>query len=153
MDRVIREIQAKLSNDMLQDPYRTRVEILGAHPFTGHSRVACEALWHLTDVRERGYKPRALKVGEDSHWFLQHPDGTIYDPTVVVLDPCTDYSKSKGMWFRAKPSKWCRVLLKRIHDERGRRASSATGRGAGHSPGQDPGPAGRDPGEAPHSAG
>lgn len=123
-DSYVDTVQRHLTVDLLHNPHRARVTLLGAHPHTGHSYAASEALFHWV-AAGHGFKPRRVKYEMSVHWFLQHPDGRILDPTVKQFSEVPPYDKSCGCTFVTKtPSTRATELLKRIADaQRPRQAS------------------------------
>ena len=107
-------IQAQLTPDLLNAEWRQRVQP-GDHPTTGHCYVAAEAAYHLYGKR-RGFQPRVLRVGEVTHWYLEHPKtGERIDPTAEQFEAPLPYQDGRYCPFLTKQaSKRARVLLRRV---------------------------------------
>lgn len=115
IESIIKSIQENLSEDLLKKKYRREVY---PHVTTGHCYLATEALYHLIG-KELGYKPMCCSLGEGrTHWYLQHPDGSIADPTAeqylaVGEEPPYHLGKGKG-FCTLYPSKRAVTLMERI---------------------------------------
>ncbi len=105
----------------------------------GNCYVASEALYHLLGGKAAGWKPMHLRLDApapaNSHWFLQHKNGTILDPTVQQFKfALPDYSAARGCGFlTTKPSKRAVILMEKIlwgeRPEYGSDYSAVRGRG------------------------
>ncbi len=92
------------------------------HPMAGFSYVASEALYHL-GAREAGFIPVTLRVGDDVHWYLRHPDGRLLDPTADQFrehpPSLLERRSARGRGFLTRhPSKRCRIALERLDEMR-----------------------------------
>jgi hypothetical protein len=76
-DKLKREVQAALSDDLLVAKHRD-----GVGKFDGHSYVACEAYWHLAGGKESGLRPMQLRRDGVSHWWLVDAKGRVVDLTL-----------------------------------------------------------------------
>lgn len=120
----VARVRAALSPDLLPPAWRR-----ANPPFpAGYCYVASEALYHLLGGREAGWTPMRARVGEGTHWYLRHQDGTILDPTADQFPPYEQapiYLRGRGCGFLTRnPSRRTRVLLERVglyrEDEKGR---------------------------------
>jgi hypothetical protein len=79
---VARAVQSALHVGDLKPEYRALHARGGCDRFTGHCFVATNAFWHLMGARNGPYRPRHVKVGDASHWFLVDTrNGAIVDLT------------------------------------------------------------------------
>jgi hypothetical protein len=77
--------------------------------------VACEVLYHLFDLRAKGWSPAVVQHGGDTHWFLRHGDGRVIDPTAFQFETAPPYSSARGCGFLTKgPSKRARRVLEAL---------------------------------------
>ena len=76
-DKLKREIQAVLTDELVQDQYRT-----GHGKFDGFAYVAAEAYFHLGGGYDAGLQPMQLKHRGKSHWWLLDPAGRVVDLTL-----------------------------------------------------------------------
>ena len=76
-DKLKREIQAVLTDELAQDQYRT-----GQGKFDGFAYVAAEAYFHLGGGYDAGLQPMQLKHRGKSHWWLLDPAGRVVDLTL-----------------------------------------------------------------------
>jgi hypothetical protein len=102
MRTVMGLIHASLSDDLLSREWRGRKKA-SDHPTFGHCYLGAETLWYLWG-KKRGFYPKVISGRGWTHWFLEHSDGRIADPT-------------SGQWRR-----------ERIPYERGRRCAFLTQR-------------------------
>lgn len=95
----------------------------------GNCYVATEALYHILGGQKSDWKPMRMKIGEETHWFLEHRYWRIrIDPSRLQFpakqrremerfgpDGLTSYDKAKGSGFLTKkPSKRARKLMKEL---------------------------------------
>jgi hypothetical protein len=112
---VIRAVQAVLSPDLLKADWRARLRP-DAHPTAGHCYAAAEAAWHLWG-RERGYRARVARYDGGTHWWLQHANGDVLDPTAEQFLPgLPPYDRGVPIGFLtgARASKRAAVIIARV---------------------------------------
>jgi hypothetical protein len=81
-------------------------------PLAGHCYVASEALYHLVGGRDNGWKPMVIRHEGSTHWWLQGPDGQIFDLTSEQFRSPVPYEQGRGTGFLTRePSKRARVVL------------------------------------------
>ena len=107
------QIIANLDDSLLKPEY-----IGKGHKLHGHCYVAAEAYYHLWGKVD-GYFPVRAKDGHGvTHWWLQHKDGTIVDPTSAqyrMVGEVPPYNKGiKGGFLTKEPSKRTQILMDRI---------------------------------------
>lgn len=94
------------------------------HPnrFAGHCYAATEALYHLMNGKETGWKVRRGHHENDTHWWLYHPEhGVVLDPTAEQFKKPVPYGKLKtrdgrdsaGGFLTKEPSKRARIIMER----------------------------------------
>lgn len=111
-DSLVENIQQNLTPDLLKSRYRNQTP--SQHPHTGHCYVATEVLYHLWG-KHHGAKPMRMKVGDDVHWWLQHPTLGVIDPTAAQFPFPVEYEKGRGGGFLTRePSARARVLMGRV---------------------------------------
>jgi hypothetical protein len=117
-DKLKREVQAVLSDELAQDRYRS-----GFGRFDGFAYVAAEAYFHLAGGWDAGFKPMQLKYRGKSHWWLLDPDGRVID---LVLGPRETskfpYHRGKCRPFRYTPagiSRRAHTVVERAQARRG----------------------------------
>ena len=111
----ISKIVRALSPELLEPRWRRRVKT-GDHPTTGHCYIAAEALFHFWG-KERGFKPKVISFGRGiTHWYLEHPDGRIADPSAAQFDgEPIPYDRGRGCSFlTVRPSRRARIVLARL---------------------------------------
>lgn len=114
---VVRAVQRCLHPGLLKPEHRRRAERVPKErrPLAGHCAVASEAVYFMLGGKRAGWKPATLRVsGDVVHWFLQHKDGRVVDPTAGQFACAVDYSKGRGRGFPtpgAKPSKRARAVI------------------------------------------
>lgn len=110
--RITRALAGGLRDNLLKPRYRRQPH---RSWLEGHCYVMSEALYHLWG-KYNGFRPHQMVVGDVSHWFLKHEDGTVWDPTAGQFSPkILDYSKARPRPFLTqKPSKRTQELLHRI---------------------------------------
>lgn len=113
VERIIKSVVQSLSPDLLKGQYKNPQKNL--HPTTGHCYAASEACYYLLDGKKNNLKACVAKDGNETHWWLQAPDGQIIDPTKeqytsLRIDP--PYQNGKGCGFLTKaPSKRASIIM------------------------------------------
>lgn len=122
----IAAIQAVLSPDLRTAKWAAKAsDDQAVNPMKGHCYVAAEVLFHLLGGKDAGWKamtlnhqtfPQGLPEEGDTHWFLQHADGRIADPTAAQFAPHeVPYAEGKGCGFLTRePSRRARVVMERM---------------------------------------
>jgi hypothetical protein len=99
-DKLKREIQAVLTDELAQDRYRS-----GFGRFDGFAYAAAEAYFHLAGGWDAGLRSMQLRYRGKSHWWLTDPDGRVID---LVLGPRETskfpYHRGKCRPFRYTPA-------------------------------------------------
>ena len=112
-DKLRREIQAVLTDELAQDQYRT-----GHGRFDGFAYVAAEAYFHLGGGYEGGLQPMQLKHRGKSHWWLVDSDGRVIDLTLGPRETSSfPYHRGKRRPFRYTPaglSRRAQTILERV---------------------------------------
>jgi hypothetical protein len=93
----------------------------------GNCYVATEALYHILGGQKGDWKPMRMKVGSETHWFLQHRFWRIrIDPSrlqfrvndrkrLETMFGADSYDTARGSGFLTKrPSKRARKLMKEL---------------------------------------
>lgn len=112
VNHLVATIQQHLTPDLLKPKYRNPET--SQHPHTGHCYVATEALYHLWG-KQHGAKPMRMKVGDDVHWWLEHPSLGVIDPTAKQFPFPVEYEKGKGGGFLTRePSARAQILMTRL---------------------------------------
>ena len=117
-DKLKREIQAVLTDELAQDRYRS-----GFGRFDGFAYVAAEAYFHLASGYDAGLHPMQLKYRGKSHWWLVDSEGRVID---LVLGPRETsrfpYHRGKRRPFRYTPagiSRRAKAIVERVRAARG----------------------------------
>jgi hypothetical protein len=117
-DKLKREVQAVLSEELAQDQYRS-----GFGRFDGFAYVAAEAYFHLAGGWDAGLRPMQLKFRGKSHWWLVDADERVID---LVLGPrersSFPYHRGQCRPFRFTPagiSLRAQTVVKRVGAARG----------------------------------
>lgn len=76
-DKLKREIQAVLTDDLRSDEHR-----LGRGRYDGFAYPAAEAYFHLAGGQDAGLHPMHLKFRGKSHWWLVDSEDRVIDLTV-----------------------------------------------------------------------
>lgn len=106
---LIQAIQSHLTPDLLRPRFRGR-----SHPLAGHCYVASEALYHLWG-REHGYRPKVVRIGSESHWWLSNEAGEEIDITAAQFSSPVPYAEGKFCGFLTRrPSKRAQILIQKI---------------------------------------
>ena len=114
--RIECKIQNALSEDLLKPNQLSKLES-GDHFTTGHCYVAAEAAYHYVGGKRAGWKPICIRLPEikNTHWYIQHKDGMIIDPTKEQFNGRPPYDRGKGSGFLTnKPSRRARTVLEKI---------------------------------------
>lgn len=125
-EHYIPAIQKALSPDLRTPKWAAKASAEdAANPMKGHCYVAAEVLFHLLGGKDAGWKPMTLNHDTfpeglpeqgDTHWYLQHADGRIADPTASQFGAHeVPYDKGKGCGFLTRePSRRARVVMERM---------------------------------------
>ena len=99
-DKLKREIQAVLIDELAQDQYRS-----GFGRFDGFAYVAAEAYFHLAGGYDSGLHPMQLKRRGKSHWWLVDADDRVIDLTLGPRESSDfPYRRGKRRPFRYTPA-------------------------------------------------
>lgn len=115
------KVRRSLSPDLLSPAYRPYYNPQ-LSPATGHCYVASEACYYLLGWdQDPNWKPMVAKYPGGNHWWLQHKDGTIFDPTADQFDHAPfdiPYHEGRGCGFLTKaPSKRAQELMRRVQQQ------------------------------------
>ncbi len=79
----------------------------------GNCYVTSEALYHLLGGKKAGWVPMRMRIGVETHWFLQHREsGLRIDATASQFLTPQDYSTARGSGFLTRePSRRARMLM------------------------------------------
>ena len=89
----------KMGKKHLRSRYKDRWK--PERPTTGYCYVVAEVVYHY--LAPEGYRPYVMKTGEnDTHWFLNGPDGKVIDLTDDQFEEQLDYSQGKPQNFMTK---------------------------------------------------
>ncbi len=117
-DELKREVQVVLTDDLVQDRYRT-----GFGKYDGFAYVGAEAYFHLAGGWDAGLRPMQLKHRGKSHWWLLDPNGRVVD---LVLGPREaskfPYHRGRCRPFRYTPagiSRRAQMVVERVKAKRG----------------------------------
>jgi hypothetical protein len=117
-DKLKREIQGVLTDELAQDHYGT-----GKGKFDGFAYVAAEAYFHLAGGYDAGLQPMQLKHRGKSHWWLLDPAGRVVDLTLGPRETSKfPYHRGKRRPFRYTPagiSRRAQIIVERVEAERG----------------------------------
>lgn len=98
-----------LSDDLRRAPWRGTTNLLA-----GHCYVVAETLHHLLGGSECGWKPMFIRHEGAPHWFIQHREGRVLDPTAGQFQTPVVYEKAIGKGFLTpRPSQRAQELIKR----------------------------------------
>ncbi len=113
-DEFAQRLRMTLTPDLLKPEWRKKHE-QACDPMTGHCYAAAEAAYHALGGAEAGWKPMHIKHEDAPHWYLQHADGTVFDPTASQFQEPPDYVQGRGKGFLTKaPSARARKILERM---------------------------------------
>ena len=117
-DKLKREVQAALTDELAQDQYRS-----GFGRFDGHAYIAAEAYFHLAGGYDAGLHPMQLKRRGKSHWWLLDSDGRVIDLTLGPRETSGfPYQRGKRRPFRHTPagiSRRAQTVVERVRAVRG----------------------------------
>ncbi len=99
-DQLKREVQAALSEELINNRYRS-----GHGRYDGHAYVAAEAYFRLAGGADSGLQPMQLKYRGKSHWWLVNPDGRVIDLTLGPRETSSfPYHRGRKRPFRYTPA-------------------------------------------------
>jgi hypothetical protein len=99
-DKLKREIQAVLTEELAQDQYRS-----GFGKFDGFAYVAAEAYFHLAGGYDTGLRPMQLQYRGKSHWWLLDSSGRVIDLTLGPREASKfPYHRGHRRTFRYTPA-------------------------------------------------
>ena len=112
-DRLRREIQAVLTDELRSDEHRT-----GHGRFDGFAYVAAEAYFHLAGGSDAGLQSMQLRHRGKSHWWLLDSSGRVIDLTLAPREPSTfPYDRGRRRPFRYTPagiSRRAHAIIERV---------------------------------------
>lgn len=110
--RLGERIAQALTPDLLSPTWAQRATL--AHPMTGHCYVASEAAFHLLGGFDSPWRPRVLRMGDITHWWLT--DGTkILDITRDQFTDPVPYELGRPCGFLTRqPSRRARIVMSRL---------------------------------------
>ena len=116
-DKLKREIQAVLTEELAQDQYRS-----GFGRFDGFAYVAAEAYFHLAGGYDTGLHPMQLKYRGQSHWWLLDTSGWVIDLTLGPREASKfPYHRGHRRTFRYTPagiSRRAQTVVERVRAAR-----------------------------------
>ena len=116
-DKLKREIQAVLTEELAQDQYRS-----GFGKFDGFAYVAAEAYFHLAGGYDTGLHPMQLKYRGKSHWWLLDTSGRVIDLTLGPREASKfPYHRGHRRTFRYTPagiSRRAQTVVERVRAAR-----------------------------------
>ena len=89
-DRLKREIQAALTEELRSDRHRT-----GHGRYDGFAYVAAEAYFHVAGGIDAGLQPMQLRHRGRSHWWLLDEQGRVIDLTLAPRET-SDFPYHRG---------------------------------------------------------
>jgi hypothetical protein len=99
-DKLKREIQAVLTDDLRSDEHR-----LGHGRYGGFAYPAAEAYFHLAGGYAAGLQPMHLKHRGKSHWWLLDKEARVIDLTLAPSETSDfPYHRGKRRPFRYTPT-------------------------------------------------
>lgn len=105
-----------LNKDFLKIKSKLRSEGKWHHWSFGLCYVVSECAYYMLGGKEEGWKPMFVRHMGCPHWFLQHEDGTVYDPTGAQFTAPVHYEAARGKGFMTKkPCKRTLKLMQRIN--------------------------------------
>lgn len=116
--KALNKIRDSFSNPeavKLLKPYWREQNKKSGIPSTGFCYLGVEAIFHAIGGVKSNFRPKYLKEGIETHWWLQDDNGTIIDPTADQYgDTPIPYEKGIGAGFMngyEKPSARTKKLL------------------------------------------
>lgn len=95
----LRDAVRQMGKKHLRSQYKDRWS--SERPTTGYCYVVAEVVYHY--LAPEGFRPHVMKTSDnDTHWFLEGPDGRVIDLTDDQFDEPLDYSKGKPQNFMTK---------------------------------------------------
>ena len=117
-DKLKREIQAVLTDELRSDEHRT-----GHGRYDGFAYPAAEAYFHLGGGYAAGLQPMQLKRRGKSHWWLLDRAGRVVDLTLGPRETSSfPYHRGKRRPFRYTPagiSRRAQTVVERVRAKRG----------------------------------
>ena len=117
-DKLKREIQAVLTDELRSDEHRT-----GQGRYDGFAYPAAEAYFHLAGGYDAGLQPMQLRRRGKSHWWLRDAEGDVIDLTLAPRETSTfPYERGERRRFRYTPagqSRRARTIVERLNAKRG----------------------------------
>ncbi|HEY3191429.1 MAG TPA: hypothetical protein VGJ61_01495 [Solirubrobacterales bacterium] len=117
-DKLKREIQAVLTDELARDRYRS-----GHGRYGGFAYVAAEAYFHLAGGYDAGLQPMQLKHRGKSHWWLLDSSGRVIDLTLAPAETSSfPYHRGHRRPFRYTPagiSRRAQAIVERVESARG----------------------------------
>jgi hypothetical protein len=117
-DKLKREVQAVLTDELAQDQYRS-----GFGRYDGFAYVAAEAYFHLAGGHGAGLQPMQLKHRGKSHWWLLDRSGRVIDLTLGPRETSKfPYRRGQRRTFRHTPagiSRRAQTVVERVKAARG----------------------------------
>ena len=103
-------VGSNLTDDLRKKPWKGH-----PNPLAGHCYVASEAIFHLLGGRENGWKACTVRFHGANHWFLEHPEFGILDPTAEQYDEPVPYHEARGRGFlTSQPSQRASKIIDRV---------------------------------------
>ena len=117
-DRLKREIQAVLTDELRSDEHRT-----GHGRYDGFAYPAAEAYFHLAGGSAAGLQPMHVKHRGKSHWWLLDSQDRVIDLTIAPRESSDfPYHRGKRRPFRYTPaglSRRAQTIVERVRSARG----------------------------------
>jgi hypothetical protein len=117
-DKLKREVQAVLTDELAQDQYRS-----GFGRFDGFAYIAAEAYFHLAGGYDAGLRPMQHKRRGKSHWWLLDSDSRVIDLTLGAREGSNfPYHRGQRRPFRYTPagiSRRAQMVVERVRARRG----------------------------------
>jgi hypothetical protein len=112
--QTLHQVLREDNGSLLKDRYQTN----RGHFLEGYCYVASETLYHFLGGSESPWTPVRTEHIKPTHWWLEHQDGTLLDPTAgQYLESDPPYDKGKRAGFLTKqPSQRTQILLQRLLD-------------------------------------
>jgi len=112
-DKLKREVQAALSEELAQDQYRN-----GHGRYDGFAYVAAEAYFHLAGGYDAGLHSMQLRYRGKSHWWLLDSEGRVVDLTLGPRESSSfPYHRGRRRPFRYTPagiSRRAQTIVERV---------------------------------------